>query len=111
MIIKNYQKEVKNEFNISFSILRMYLSFVVINNHLIDESKIRNICILKLLKNRISVPIFFIMSFFLCYKLFSLNDKMKIKNRLERLIIPYFIWPIIIWILINVFRSLEHQLF
>ena len=100
MIIRN-NIEVKNEFNISFSILRMYLSFVVVNNHLIDESKFKSICLLKLLKNRISVPIFFIMSFYLCFKLFSIENKKKIMHRLERIIIPYIIWPIIIWVFIN----------
>ena len=103
MIIRN-NIEVKNEFNISFSILRMYLSFVVVNNHLIDESKFKSICLLKLLKNRISVPIFFIMSFYLCFKLFSIENKKKIMHRLERIIIPYIIWPIIIWVFNNLFH-------
>ena len=87
----------EKEFNISFSILRIYLCFVVVNNHLFNATDSTNIFLLKFLKNMISVPIFFMMSFFLCHKLFSLNDKKKIKNRLERLIIPYFLWPIIFW--------------
>ena len=97
MIIDNNEKKDKKEFNISFSILRMYLCFVVVNDHLFNKSTLKYKYLEKFLQNRISVPIFFIMSFFLCYKLFSLNDKKKIKLRLERLVIPYFFWPIIIW--------------
>ena len=105
MIIKNNDKAAKNNFNICFALLRMYLSFVVVNNHLFNKrnSNIKNKYILKLLKNRISVPIFFIMSFYLCYKLFLFKDILKIKSRFERLIIPYIFWPIIIWIFNNLF--------
>ena len=105
MIIKNNEKVIKNNFNVYFSILRMYLSFVVVNNHLFKNrySNINNKYLLKLLKNRLSVPIFFIMSFFLCYKLFLFKDILKIKRRFERLIIPFIFWPIIFWIFNNLF--------
>jgi hypothetical protein len=103
--MKNNEKKDKKEFNISFSILRMYLCFVVVNDHLF-KSKLKNIYLVKFLQNGISVPIFFIMSFFLCHKLFSLNDIIKIKLRLERLIIPYIFWPIIIWSFNNIFHFL-----
>ena len=86
MIIDNNEKKDKKEFNISFSILRMYLCFVVVNDHLLNIVTLKYKYLENFLQNGISVPIFFIMSFFLCYKLFSLNDK----------IIPYFFWPIII---------------
>jgi hypothetical protein len=104
MIIDKNEKKDKKEFNISLSILRMYLCFVVVNDHLFNISTLKYKYLVKFLQNGISVPIFFIMSFFLCYKLFSLNDTMKIKLRLERLIIPYFFWPIIIWSFNNIFH-------
>ena len=100
IIKKNEQKILKTNFNISLSILRMYLCFVIVNNHLfISKLYFRYII---LLRNSIAVPIFFIMSFFLCYKIFLFNDYLKIKNRFERLLIPYFVWPFITW-LINIF--------
>ena len=98
------KKKDKKEFNISFSILRMYLCFVVVNVHLFNQSTLKYKYLEKLLQNGIPVPIFFIMSFFLCYKLFSLNNIIKIKLRLERLTIPYFLWPIIIWQFNNIFH-------
>jgi len=95
----------KTKFNIILALLRMYLSLLVVNAHYYKtkNSIIKNKYILKLLKSRISVPIFFIMSFFFCYKLISSKDKIKIKKRFERLLIPYFIWPIIILLLNNLF--------
>ena len=102
MIIDKNEKKHKKELIISFSILRMYLCFVVVNIHLFKNTRMKYKYLVKFLKNTIAVPIFFIMSFFLCYKLFSLNDIMKIKLRLERLIIPYFLWPIIIWLFNNI---------
>jgi hypothetical protein len=106
MLIENNEKKHKKEFIISFSILRMYLCFVVVNAHLFKSTRFKYKYLVKFLKNRITVPIFFIMSFFLCYKLFSLNYILKIKLRLERLIIPYFLWPIIIWLFNNIFHFL-----
>ena len=96
----------EKNFNISLALLRMYLSFLVINGHFFNPSKsnIKNKYIIKLLKNRIAVPTFFIMSFYFSYKLISSKDIKKIKKRFERLLIPYFIWPIIIWILNNIFN-------
>ena len=57
---------------------------------------------IRFLKNRIHVPIFFLMSFYFTHKLFLSKNIEKIKQRFERLLIPYFIWPIIIWIINNI---------
>lgn len=95
----------KKYYNFYLALLRMYLSFLIVNNHCFNPYKnnFHNKYLLKLLYNKIHVPNFFIMSFFLCYKLFLLKDIKKIKQRFERLVIPYFIWPFIIWILNNIF--------
>jgi len=102
---KNNLKSDINKYNIFLAILRMYLSFLVVNAHLFNSSTsfIKNIYILKLINNNIHVPNFFIMSFYFCYKTISSKNYEKIKNRIERLIIPYFIWPIIILFLNNLF--------
>ena len=95
----------KKKFNIFLALLRMYLSFLVVNAHLFNRStsNIKNIYILKLLKNRISVPIFFIMSFYFCYRIIYSKNITRIRERFERMLIPYFIWPIIILILNNIY--------
>ena len=101
-------KTINNEkkfFNIYLSLLRMYLSFLIVNTHCFNPYKnnIHNKYLLIILRNKIHVPNFFIMSFYLCYKLFIKKDIKKIKQRFERLLIPYFFWPIFIWILNNIF--------
>ena len=55
----------------------------------------------RIIKNNMSVPIFFLMSFYFSHKLFLSKNVEKIKKRFERLLIPYIFWPIIIWILNN----------
>ena len=43
------------------------------------------------------------MSFFFCYRIIYSKNITKIRERFERLLIPYFIWPIIILIINNIF--------
>ena len=99
MIVK-YKKNV-NQFNAFLGLLRLYLSFLVVNAHCFKPPKslYKKKFILKLLKGNIHVPIFFMMSFYFCYNILSSKNIEKIKLRFERLIIPYFIWPIIIFII------------
>lgn len=96
----------KNKFNIFISILRMYLSFSVVCTHLFypKRNNFNNKYIIKLLKHSMHVPIFYIMSFYLCYNLFLMKNLKKIKERFERLIIPFFIWPLVILIFNNIFN-------
>lgn len=95
----------KKNYNIFLSILRMYLAFIVVNSHCYKPSKnfIKYKYILKILKNEIHVPTFFIISFYFCNHLFISKDIKRIKERFERLLIPYILWPIIIWIFNNAF--------
>ena len=44
------------------------------------------------------------MSFYFCYNLFEMRKIKKIKERFERLIIPFLVWPFIILILNNLFN-------
>lgn len=104
MLIIPRIKNQKKFFNINLALLRIYLSFIVVNLHCFKNSIIKNKYLLLLLKNYIPVPIFFIMSFYFCYNLFITKNLEKYKQRLERLLIPYFTWPIINWILNNIFN-------
>lgn len=102
-MIMKFKKNEKKKFNAFFALLRIYISFLVVNTHCFKPpiSLYQNIFKLKLLKNRIHVPIFYIMSFYFCYNLFSSKNIPKIKQRFERIIIPYFIWPIILFLINN----------
>ena len=91
----------KKNYDINLALLRIYLSILVVNSHCLNIQNIKNKYLLKLLKNRLHVPIFFIISFYYCKNLFISKNITKIRQRFERLLIPYFSWPIIIWILNN----------
>ena len=94
-------KSFKN-INIGLAILRIYLSFLVVNAHcFIPSDTIKKLVIIKFIRNSFPVPIFYILSFYFCYKLFISKNIKKIKIRFQRLLIPYFIWPIIVWSLRN----------
>ena len=91
----------KKNYDINLAILRIYLSFLVVNAHCLNIRNIRNKYFLKLFRNKLHAPIFFIISFYYCYNLLISKNIKKIKQRFERLLLPYFLWPIIIWILNN----------
>ena len=111
-MIMKFKENRKQNFNVFFALLRMYLSLLVINTHCFRPSKsfYKYIYIAKLLKNNIHVPIFYIMSFYFCYELFSSKNIIKIKLRFERIIIPYIIWPIIFYILNNFLINYKNKI-
>lgn len=82
-------------------ILRMLLSLWIVLGHC---CKIRNKILIILLKDKyFHVPIFLIISFYFFYDKLNFRSINKIKIRFERLLIPYLIYPIIIFILNRVF--------
>ena len=89
----------KKAINYGLEILRMQMSFWIILNHLYKPKnrQINNIII----KHRFHVPTFLIISFyFLNYNL-SVRKITKFKERLERLLIPYILYPIFTYFLFN----------
>ena len=99
--------KVEKRINIGLAVLRIYLSFLVVTSHCFEpDAKIRNNNIIKIIRNKTHVPSFYIMSFYFCYKLIKLKNIKKIKLRFQRLLIPYFVWPIIIWLFNNLLSFL-----
>ena len=99
--------EVKKKINIGFAALRIYLSFIVVTSHFfVPKATKRNSIIIRIILNSIHVPTFYLMSFYFCYNLFKSKNIRKIKKRFQRLLIPYFVWPIIIWSLNNLLSFL-----
>ena len=80
----NYEKKF---YNFYIALLRMYLSFLIVNAHCFNPYKnnFHNKYLLIILYNNIHVPNFFIMSFYLCFKLFLKKNIRKIKQRFKRL--------------------------
>lgn len=97
-------------FNFGFAFLKVFLSFDVIRTHLFKSWSTKNKFLLYILKNRrFHVPCFFILSFYFSQKEIILLNYKKFKNRLERLLIPYIFWPIIIFLYNNIFQNLFNK--
>ena len=106
----NYQ--IQNTFNFGIAFLKVFLAFDVIRSHNFNMQSTNNTLLrFCLRKRRIHVPSFFIISFFFMHKEFISLNINKYAKRIERLIIPYFIWPITIWILNNIFNYLFNTTF
>jgi len=81
-----------NNKNFGIEILRMILCFWVISFHHVGIEKVLKY---KILKTFFHVPTFMLISFYFSYNTFISNNIIKYKKRLERLLVPYIIWPII----------------
>jgi len=88
----------KNNKNLGIEILRMILCFWVISFHYAGR---KNVLKYKILNTFYHVPTFMLISFYFFYNTFISNDIKKYKNRLERLLVPYIIWPIILLLIVN----------
>ena len=99
---KNNLKPQLHPFNFGFALLKNYLAFDVIISHCFYTRTKQSDTILFITRRRkIHVPSFFILSFYFNYNtLISYDIKKKI-NRIIRLLIPYILWPIIIFVFCN----------
>ena len=94
--------KAEKKINLGFALLRIYSSFLVVSSHCFKpQGSFRNKFIIKIIRNNSHVPTFYILSFYLCYKIFKSKNIKKIKIRFQRLLIPYIIWPIIFFSLQN----------
>ena len=82
----------KSTFSINYgiSLLKIIMSFIVVTCHFGNgfTRELRNL----------AVPIFMFIAFFYSVDLMIFQDKVAIKKRLSRLILPYVGWPIIYWL-------------
>jgi len=88
----------KVERNLGIELLRMFLSYWIIVIHCLSLSDLRR----KIERHNYHVPCFSFISFYFLYKILIMRNINVIKNRFERLLIPYFVWPSIIWIYNNI---------
>ena len=96
MIINGEKKIYKssknnNTINLGIELLRMILCFWVIFLHYSGKDYQNK----KILKTYFHVPTFMLISFYFSNKIFISKNMIKVKQRLQRLIIPFVIIPII----------------
>ena len=104
--INNNSKKIK-VFNYGLAILKSFSAFYVIIFHNFKPNTTKNKVILYITSIKVRhVQAFFIMSFCcICNNLLSLNIKILIK-RIERLLIPYILWPITIWTINDILSAI-----
>lgn len=102
-IINKYNKSII----LGIEILRTYMCFSIVILHFLKE-QFQNNFLTKFIFHcqPFYVPTFFLISFYFSFKTFAAKKKNinKIKERFIRIIIPYIIWPILLWsrnILVN----------
>ncbi len=96
-------KKTKN-INLGIQLLRMLMSFWVVLNHCYKTKN--RIFINIIFKHKFHIPCFIIISFYFLNANLSNRKIEKIYYRLERLLIPYIIYPIIYWIFNNLLCNL-----
>ena len=84
--------------NVGLELLRSLLCFWVIIFHFLTTA---NTFASSVKRKRYHVPCFFFISFFYLYSAIKDKNILKMKLRLQRLLIPYLIWPLIIFIINN----------
>lgn len=96
----NGEKKIKKPMrNLGIELLRMFLCFRIVLLHYYSS---KNKFIRSLKRNRFQVSCFFFISFYFLYPTISSVNNKKLKIRLERLLIPYIIYPFAIWIINNI---------
>jgi len=84
---------------LGLEILRMFFSFIILFLHCFNK-RIYSLTFLNNLREVVSIGLttFFIMAFYFSYNSFISKNIDKIKDRFKRLLIPYILWPIIIYL-------------
>ena len=54
---------------------------------------------------------FFFYIIFFTYNIYNDKNTFKLKKRLERLLIPYLLWPLIIFVIVNIFSKTKISLY
>lgn len=97
-LLMGKKNDIKKQVNLGILILRAILCFWVVSFHNMNRKKV---LIRKILQKHFHVPTFFIISFYYLLKNYNGRNIKKINQRFERLLIPYIIYPIIIWVFNN----------
>ena len=95
----NKPRNIKN-INFGIEILRTFMSYGIVLIHVAKKEKISHSFIVRTIYDWavFYVPTFYIISFYFSYNILDKRNIIKIKDRLKRIFIPYFIWPIFFWI-------------
>lgn len=109
--IINNQGRKKNIYNFNFGIelFRIILSFLIVVYHIHSKEKKSPLLNFSLSFLPFYTSSFFFMSFYLSFKYLASKNVITTKERLQRIAIPYIIWPIIIFLENNVYKYIYYH--
>jgi len=99
----------RKNFNIGIEFLRIILSFLIVVYHVHSRKEKSLVLNFTLYFLNFYTSTFFLMSFYFSFKSLSSKDINIIKERLQRIILPYIFWPIIIFLDKNIYNYINHQ--
>ena len=100
LILKN-EGITNKKLNFGIQILRMILCFWVLSFHCLEKKYINYFLYFITKTKFFHVPCFSFISFYFSNNTFFERNIIKFKKRLERLLIPYVVWPLLIAIINN----------
>ena len=109
--IEEYKKNNKIKINNGIQILRIILSYLILQLHCYNIRLSKNIILIKTFQaGGFYAPTFFIISNYFSYNIFIMKKITKIYLRIQRIMIPYILWPLFFFIrnnIINYFKNKE----
>ena len=88
--------------NYGIQILRMILSYLIVQLHCYDFKTNNKVLLFTRKVQLLYVPTFYIISFYFSYDMIKKKNIDKIKLRLQRIIMPYIVWPSIFYLINNI---------
>ena len=86
--------------NIGLDLLRVWLSFEVVVDHFWHQNGLTGFWDFLSQMRSLAVPCFLLTSFYLTANRYATSDGAWLKRRFSRLCVPYFVWPVVYFILV-----------
>ena len=93
--------------NLGLNLLRVWLSFEVVADHFWHAKGLTGTMAFLYAMRSVAVPCFLLMSFFLTANRYAGSDTKWLRTRFGRLCVPYFIWPVVYFVLILVLSAVS----
>lgn len=100
-IVENKNKAI----NLGIQILRMLLCFWVLSFHCSNKNELNYFLSFIIKQKFYHVPCFCFISFYFAYNIFSEKNVFKAQKRIERLLIPYINWPLVMFIINKITKN------
>ena len=97
----------KKQMNLGLNLLRVWLSFEVVVDHYWHEKGLTGVMAFLSATRSLAVPCFLLMSFYFTANRYAAGDGAWLKTRFGRLLVPYFVWPVVYFTLVALGAALS----